>query len=183
MVLVVKNPPANAGDIRDTGLIVESGRSPEGGYGNPVGYSGLENPIDRGVWRATVHRVTKSWTWLKGLSMHTHRLMDIGYYTLGYNLILHYLSCCSNWFSFSLWELFKLAPVSLWPIIVGFIFSAFPSSLYLYLQDTPGSSHLFPVPALESTATVKNSGSFIGKWYYKPRSRHWVCSLLLGPLN
>ena len=59
---MVKNPPANAGDIRDTGLIVESGRSPEGGYGNPVGYSGLENPIDRGVWRATVHRVTKSWT-------------------------------------------------------------------------------------------------------------------------
>ena len=59
---MVKNPPANAGDIRDSGLIVGSGRSPEGGYGNPVRYSGLENPMDRGVWRATVHRIAKSWT-------------------------------------------------------------------------------------------------------------------------
>ena len=62
VVLVVKNPPARAGDVRDMGSIPGSGRSPEGGYGNPVGYSGLENPMERGVWRATVHRVTKSWT-------------------------------------------------------------------------------------------------------------------------
>ena len=59
---MVKGPPANAGDIRDAGLIPESGRSPEGGYGNPLQCSCLENPMDRGAWRATVHGVTKSQT-------------------------------------------------------------------------------------------------------------------------
>ena len=61
MVLVVKNLPANAGDVRDTGLIPESGRSPGGGHGNPLQYSCLENPMDRGAWQAIVHRVPKSW--------------------------------------------------------------------------------------------------------------------------
>ena len=54
-----QNPPANAGDIRDTGLIPGWGRSPGGGYGNPLQYSCLENPMDRGAWWATVHRVAK----------------------------------------------------------------------------------------------------------------------------
>ena len=70
MVLVVKNLPANTGDIRDGGLIPELGRSPRGGHGNPLQYSCLENPMDRGAWRATVHRVTKSWTQLKQLSTY-----------------------------------------------------------------------------------------------------------------
>ena len=47
---MVKNPLANAGDIRDSGSISGSGRSPEGGHGNPFRYSCLENPMDRGVW-------------------------------------------------------------------------------------------------------------------------------------
>ena len=64
----VKNPPANAGDA---GLIPVSGRSPGGGHGNPLQYLCLENPIDRGDWQATVHRISKSWTWLELLSMHT----------------------------------------------------------------------------------------------------------------
>ena len=51
-----KNPPANAGDIRDVGLIPGSGSSPGGGHGNPLHYSCLENLMDRGAWRATVHR-------------------------------------------------------------------------------------------------------------------------------
>ena len=51
MVLVVKNLPANAGDKRDVGLIPGSERSPEGGHGNPVQYSCLENPMDRGAWQ------------------------------------------------------------------------------------------------------------------------------------
>ena len=68
MVLVVKNPSANAGDIRDTGLIPGSGRCPGGGNGNPLQYSCLENPMDREDWQTTVHRVTKSWTRLKWLS-------------------------------------------------------------------------------------------------------------------
>ena len=50
VVLVVTNPPANAGDIRDAGSIPASRRFPAGGYGNPLQYSGLENPMDRGTW-------------------------------------------------------------------------------------------------------------------------------------
>ena len=61
-MLVVKNPPANAGDTRDRGSIPGSGRSPGGGHGNPFQYSCLENPMDRGAWQATVHGVTKSQT-------------------------------------------------------------------------------------------------------------------------
>ena len=59
---MVKNLPANARDIRDAGLIHGSGRSPGGGRGNPLQYSYLENRMDRGAWRATVHRVAKSQT-------------------------------------------------------------------------------------------------------------------------
>ena len=59
---VVKNLPANAGDKRDTILIPASGRSSGEGHGNPLHYSCLENPMDRGAWQATVHRVAKSWT-------------------------------------------------------------------------------------------------------------------------
>ena len=59
---VVKNLPANAGDARDVGSIPGSGRSPGGGNGNPLQYSCLGNPIDRGAWRATVPGVTKSQT-------------------------------------------------------------------------------------------------------------------------
>ena len=62
VVLVVKNLPANAGEVRDTGLIPRLGRSLGGGHGNPLQYSCLENPMDRGAWWATVHRVTKSQT-------------------------------------------------------------------------------------------------------------------------
>ena len=57
VVLVVKNPPANAGDVRDTGSIPGSGRSPGGGHGHPLQYYCLVNPMDRGAWRATVHAV------------------------------------------------------------------------------------------------------------------------------
>ena len=69
-LLVVKNLPDNVGDIRDPGLIPGSGRSPGGRHSNPLQYSCLENPMDRRGWWATVHRVTKSWMWLKWLSMH-----------------------------------------------------------------------------------------------------------------
>ena len=55
VALVVKNLLANVGDIRDTGSIPGLGRSSEGGHGNPLQYSCLENPMDRGAWRATVH--------------------------------------------------------------------------------------------------------------------------------
>ena len=57
---MVKNPPANAGHVRDVGSIPGLGRSPGGGHGNPLHYSGPEDPMDRGAWRGTVHGVTKS---------------------------------------------------------------------------------------------------------------------------
>ena len=57
---VVKNPPANAGDVKDMGSIPGWGRSPGGGHGNSLQYSCLENPMVRGAWQAIVHRVAKS---------------------------------------------------------------------------------------------------------------------------
>ena len=62
---MVKSLPANAGDIRDAGLIPGLGRSPGERNGNPFQHSCLENPTDRGAWRATVHGVAKSQTQLK----------------------------------------------------------------------------------------------------------------------
>ena len=60
VVLEVKNPPANAGDIRDIGSVPGSGRFPGEGHDNPLQCSCLENPMDRGAWWATVHRDTES---------------------------------------------------------------------------------------------------------------------------
>ena len=56
---VVKNPPTDAGNLRDLSLIPGSGRSPGGGHGNPHQYSCLENPMDRRAWQAIVHGATK----------------------------------------------------------------------------------------------------------------------------
>ena len=60
VALVIKTPPARAGDVRDVGSIPGSGRSPGGEHGNPLQYSCLEKAMDRGAWRATVHSVAKS---------------------------------------------------------------------------------------------------------------------------
>ena len=68
---MIKNLPANAGDVRDVGSIPRLGRSPGGGHGNPFQYSGLENLMDRSAWWAAVHGVVKSQTQLKRLSMHS----------------------------------------------------------------------------------------------------------------
>ena len=64
---MVKNPPANAGDV---GSILELGRSPGRENNNPLQYSHLENPMDRGAWWATIYGVTESQTQLKQLSTH-----------------------------------------------------------------------------------------------------------------
>ena len=70
VVLVVKNPPANAGEITDVGSIPGLGRCPGGEHGNSLQYSCLENPMDRGAWWAIFFRVTKNQIWLKWLSIH-----------------------------------------------------------------------------------------------------------------
>ena len=69
MALMVKKPPANAGDVRDMGSIPGSERSPGEGHGNPLQYSWLKNPMNRGALRAIVHRRAKSRTQLKPLSI------------------------------------------------------------------------------------------------------------------
>ena len=79
VALMVKNPPANAGDVRDMGSNPGSGRSSGGGHGNPLQYSYLENPTDRGAWQATVHVVAESWIQLSvhmqpNSSLNLHRL-------------------------------------------------------------------------------------------------------------
>ena len=75
MVLVLKNSPAKAGDAGDEVSIPRSRRSPGGGNGNPLQYSCLENPMDRGAWWATVHRIVKSLTQLNWLSTDACDLM------------------------------------------------------------------------------------------------------------
>ena len=73
---MVKNPPANAGDVRDSGLIPGSGGSPGGGHGNPLQYPRLESPRDREAWWAAAHRVTTSWIGLKRISTRAHGAND-----------------------------------------------------------------------------------------------------------
>ena len=68
LALVVKNPPANSGDIRDLCSIPVLGRSPGGGDSNPLQYFCLKNPKGRGAWWATIHRVAENQTWLRWLS-------------------------------------------------------------------------------------------------------------------
>ena len=74
----VKYPSANTEDMRDAGSVPGSGRSSGGGNDNPLQYSWLENPMDRGAWWATVHEVAESWTPLEQLSMHAALLMNTG---------------------------------------------------------------------------------------------------------
>ena len=70
MVLVVKNLPTNAGELKEVSLIPQSGRSPEGGNGSPLQNSCLENPIDRGAWWATVHGIAKSQHMIRILTLY-----------------------------------------------------------------------------------------------------------------
>ena len=85
---MVTNLPANAGDVRDSGSIPGSGRSPGGGHGNPLQCSCLENPMDRGAWRVTVHRVAKksdtteatACTMNKPLLKASHFMIDLAGY-------------------------------------------------------------------------------------------------------
>ena len=75
VALVVKNLPVNTGDVREAGSISESGTSSEGGNNNPLQYSCLENPMNRGAWGAIVCRMAKNWTQLKWLNTH-HNILS-----------------------------------------------------------------------------------------------------------
>ena len=94
---VVKNPLDNAGNVREAGSIPGQGRSPGGGHGNLFQYSCLENPMDGGAWRATVHRVAKSQTWLKWRNTYTQKetlvLLPFSFVTLSESHFLRLLTC------------------------------------------------------------------------------------------
>ena len=86
---VIKNLPANAGDLRDVGLLPGLERSPGGGHGNPLQYSCLGNLMDRGAWPPTVHMVTKSQTQLKRLRTHTQVKIHPDFHTSKPGLCQH----------------------------------------------------------------------------------------------
>ena len=92
VVLVVKNPLANSGDLRDSGSIPGWGRSPGRGHGNPLQDSCLENPRDRGAWWATVHGVTESRARLS-------------------NTRTHWKKCCSSFTQLVTWPSWVWLPV------------------------------------------------------------------------
>ena len=102
--LVVKCPPANTGDIRELGSIPRSGWFPGGGHANPLQYSCLKNPMDRGAWRATDHRDATSQTQLKWLSMHARRAISQSIRQIWFSLSVVFL--CSYASSFNLYRLF-----------------------------------------------------------------------------
>jgi len=86
MAVVVKNPPANAGDLRDTDLTHGSGRSPGIGNGCPLQYSCLENFVDRGAWQATVHGAAVSQIQLSARAhTHTHTMNSINVQSCNYH--------------------------------------------------------------------------------------------------
>ena len=95
VALVVKNPPASAGDTRDAGSVPGSRRSPGEENGNPLQYYCLENPMDREAWRATVHGVTQSQIWLKLHSMHA-RAFGWGIIFCFGSKVLFCLASCYN---------------------------------------------------------------------------------------
>ena len=105
---MIKNPPANAGDVRDRGSVPGLGRSPGGGHGNRLQYSCLENPTVRGAWWATVRRITKSWTQLKRLNLHTqtdlkHLLMNITSVDIQMAFMTCDETCLTGWDSAVTW--------------------------------------------------------------------------------
>ena len=103
--------------IRDAALIPGWGRAPGGGHGGPLQHSCLENPMDRGAWRATVHRVTKSQTWLNHLAWSTHNFV---YYIHVHVCVYVYICLCVSvctlsysWLFVTPWTVAHQAPLSM----------------------------------------------------------------------
>ena len=100
VVLVVKNPPANAGDVRDEGLSRGLGRSPGGGHGNPLQYFCLEDPIDREAWLAKVHGVAKSQSDCSDLAcMHHDIYLSLWYHSRHHSSTRNLCAGLPWWFS------------------------------------------------------------------------------------
>ena len=123
VALVVKKPPANVGDLRDMGSIPGSGRCPGEGHGNPLRYSYLENPMDRGAWWARVLGVTQSWTQLKRLSMHMFFFCQKNYMPLLYQYHTALTKCLCNDTCLLIGNIF---PVTLFVLICMDFYQAAP---------------------------------------------------------
>ena len=129
---MVKNQPANAGDIRDPGSIPGYGRSPGEVHDNPLQCSCLQNPMDRGTWQAAICRVAKSWTWLRWFNTQTY-LADSHYCTAEtdtelYNDLLFCLQAVSD----SVVTPWTVAPEAL--LSMGFPRQAIRVDCHLFLQ-------------------------------------------------
>ena len=136
VALVVQNPPANAGDTRGAVSVHWWGRSPGGGNGNPLQYSHLENPTDRGAWRATVHGVTKSRTWL---TTYTHTLEK----NISLIFILHFLAYQIFYIYLFLLTFLCFWTVCLCPLSTSrLIFQPFKLVFRVLYEDTNFSSSL-----------------------------------------
>ena len=94
MAPIVKNPPANSGNKRVSGSIPGLGRSSGKGHGNPLQYSCLENPMDRGAWQTIARRVSRSWIQLKWLSMYACGIL---YWLLGKCRFVELCSSSKYW--------------------------------------------------------------------------------------
>ena len=133
MCSVVKNLPANAGDA---GSILGLRRFPRGGNGNPLQYSCLGNPMDRGDWQATVHGVTKSWIWLSDwacMHIHNHRIHD------GRSRGHQNLTKTSGWDAFSLFSFIFHLQMPLCSVMSDFLWpNELLSARLLCLWDFPG---------------------------------------------
>ena len=149
---MVKNSLANAGDTKDMGSIPGSERSPGVRNSNPLQYSCLENPMDRGAWRATVHRVAKSRTWLKWLSTWRRREHSISAHILAAWFFLMAAECFIMWLNHCLSSVSSIEGViasSLLLYIVLFVCSVVKScpTLHNHMDcSTPGSSVLHCLP-------------------------------------
>ena len=119
LALLVKSLLANAGDVKDAGLIPGLGRSPGGGHGNPLWYSCLENLMDKGAWWATVHSVVQSWTRLKWFTHITHVLAIVNIATMNIEVFVSFwtissvqsLSCV--WLFATPWKAARQASLSI----------------------------------------------------------------------
>ena len=118
MALGVKNTPANAGDLRDTGSVPGSGRSPGGGHRNPLKHSFLENPMDRGAWRAAVRGVSRSQQWL-GTNAFVSALSSAWF------LFFFFTKCLIALFLMSLFLCLSLSFSNVLKMIVSNILSGF----------------------------------------------------------
>ena len=138
MSLVVKNLPANTGDVRDMGSIPGLGRSPGGGYGNPLQYSCLENPMDWGAWQATVHgsqRVRHDWSDLA--CMHAQRKLTAQGRQWSVQLWLLNLPSQPLWFAIPVFLLSFLA------LKLVFLVALLPKLFFLRLANSPSPDLVF----------------------------------------